>query len=181
MSKQPWMKFYPSDWRSDPALRICSVAARGLWMEMLCIAHESEPRGSLAVNGNPVSAKALSALAGVPEKELSQLLAELENAGVFSRDDDGVIFSRRIRRDEERSRRDKANGKKGGNPTLKEGVNPHDNPPNNRRVNGVDKAQKPEARSQKPDASHNGLQGMASLRVVGGTYAGDDAFGEAGE
>jgi hypothetical protein len=45
------MKFYPSDWRSDPMLRLCSLAARGLWMEMMCLMHEAEPYGSLLVNG----------------------------------------------------------------------------------------------------------------------------------
>ena len=35
MSINPWMKFYPSDWRSDAALRTVSSAARGLWMDML--------------------------------------------------------------------------------------------------------------------------------------------------
>jgi len=47
----PWMKFYPADWRSDPMLRLCSLAARGLWAEMICLMHEAEPYGSLLVNG----------------------------------------------------------------------------------------------------------------------------------
>jgi len=51
--KQPWLKFFPSDWRADPALRMCSLAARGLWIEMLCLMHEARPHGSLLVNGKP--------------------------------------------------------------------------------------------------------------------------------
>ena len=51
-----WFKFYPSDWRADPALRMCSIAARGLWMEMLCVMHEATPRGSLLINGKRVAA-----------------------------------------------------------------------------------------------------------------------------
>ncbi len=139
----PWMKFYPSDWRADPALRMCSVGARGLWMEMLCVMHEAEPRGSLLVNGRAVSDRQLAGLSGCSIDELAGLLQELEEAGVFSRTDDGVIFSRRMRRDDEKAERDKANGRTGGNPSLKKekaGVNPPDN--------GVDKAQKPEARDQ---------------------------------
>jgi hypothetical protein len=53
---------------------------------------------------------------------------------VFSRDADGTIYSRRMRRDAERAEEDKKNGKKGGNPKLKDGVNP------------PDKAHMPEAR-----------------------------------
>lgn len=134
----PWIKFYPSDWRADPALRMCSVAARGLWMEMLCVMHEANPRGSLVINGAPLSDRQLASIAGASPKETTSLLAELEAAGVFSRDN-GVIYSRRMRRDDEKAERDKANGKAGGNPNLKGGVNPQD------------KAQKPEARDQKPE------------------------------
>ena len=140
----PWMKFYPTDWRADPALRMCSVGARGLWMEMLCVMHEAVPRGSLLVNGRSVNARQLAGLAGCSVDDVISMLAELEDAGVFSREDDGTIFSRRMRRDDEKSERDKANGRKGGNPSLKtenDGVNP--------LHKGGDKAQKPEARDQK--------------------------------
>ena len=134
---QPWMKFYPADWRADPALRVCSIGARGLWMEMICLMHEAEPRRSLLVAGKQVSETQLISLVGLPRKVVATLLAELEEAQVFSRDEDGTIYSRRMRRDIDKAEKDKANGKAGGNPNLKRG----DNPP--------DKAQKPEARSQR--------------------------------
>jgi hypothetical protein len=149
----PWMKFYPSDWRADPALRVCSIGARGLWMEMLCLMHEATPRGFLVVNGKPVSDKQLAGLAGAAPKETARYVAELEDAGVFSRDGHGTIYSRRIRRDDEKAARDKANGRGGGNPVLT-GVNPPDNPPDNPapnpRLTGRIKPryQKPEARKR---------------------------------
>jgi len=133
----PWMKFYPSDWRADPALRSCSIAARGLWVEMICIMHEAEPYGTLLINGSRVDKRRLAALAGVSERECSALLLELEGLGVFSRDDGGAIFSRRMRRDAEKAENDRKNGKKGGNPKVKGGVNPP--------VQGEVKAQIPEA------------------------------------
>jgi hypothetical protein len=139
----PWLKFYPTDWRADPALRVCSIAARGLWMEMLCVMHEAEPRGTLRVNGKPLTSRQLGALAGCGDVE--DLLSELEEAGVFSRNEDGTIFSRRMMRDEARASEDKANGKRGGNPRLKGGVNPP--------VKGEDKAQKPEAKDTDANAS----------------------------
>jgi hypothetical protein len=137
------MKFYPADWRADAMLRLCSISARGLWCEMMCLMHEADPYGSLLVNGKRIDKKQLAGLAGISEKECSALLIELEGNGVFSRDPDGAIFSRRMRRDFEKAARDKANGKGGGNPKLKGGVNPPDN--------GEDKAQRLEARDQKED------------------------------
>jgi hypothetical protein len=137
--KLPWMKFYPADWRADPALRMCSLAARGLWMEMLSIMHEADPRGSLLINRNTVGTKQLASLCGATLRETIALLNELETAGVFSRAEDGTIFSRRMKRDVKKAARDKANGETGGNPRLNAGVNP------------PDKAQRPEARSQNPE------------------------------
>lgn len=141
----PWLKLFPSDWRADPALRMCSMAARGLWMEMLCVMHEAEPRGTLRVNGKPLTSRQLATLAGCPN--VDELLAELEEAGVFSREEDGTIFSRRMVRDAEKAEADKANGRKGGNPKLKA----LDNPTTDEGVNPPDKAQKPDSRSQTPE------------------------------
>lgn len=141
----PWVKFYTSDWRADPSLRMCSLAARGLWMEMLCVMHEAQPYGSLLVKGQAVTKRQLASLAGATEKETVAALKELEDAGVFSRDEDGTVFSRRMRRDVEKAERDKANGKLGGNPHFKRGINQHVNGGDNPDV----KAQKPEARDQK--------------------------------
>lgn len=93
MSARPWLKFYPSEWRGDPRLRMCSIAARGLWMEMLCVMHEADPRGFLVVNGAPLNERQVANLAGVSIDEATGLLEELEAAGVFSRDDNGVIYN----------------------------------------------------------------------------------------
>lgn len=148
--KNPWMKFYPADWRSDPALRMCSLTARGLWVEMLCVMHEAEPYGHLLVAGKSPSPQQLSVLLGADLKTISAALAELVEAGVVSQDGQGVYLSRRMVRDAEKAERDKANGKGGGNPTLKRGVNPPDKP----KVDEGDKAQKPEARDQRKEEAH---------------------------
>jgi len=138
--KQPWLKFFPSDWRADPALRMCSLGARGLWIEMLCLMHEGRPLGSLLVSGRPVTAAQLASLVGAPAAQVEAQLGELEEAGVFSRDAGGVIYSRRMRRDAEKTAINRAFGKAGGNPALKRGVNPGD------------KAQNPESRIQTPES-----------------------------
>ena len=119
MSGLPWMKFYPADWRADPALRMVSLEARGLWMECLCIMHEAEPYGHLMVRGTPLETPALAAIASAPEQSIRSCLHELEEAGVLSRNKDGVVICRRMVRDAKKRERDKNNGKKGGNPVLK--------------------------------------------------------------
>lgn len=156
----PWMKFYPSDWRADPALRVCSLAARGLWMEILCLMHEAAPRGSLLVNGQPVADRQLASLTGVSVRDVGKCLGELEAAGVFSREGNRTIYSRRMRRDDEKAERDKAIGKRGGNPTLKGRVNPED------------KAQIPETRVQKPEREDLGARSRAPTKR--GTRLADD-------
>jgi len=117
-ASDPWMKFYPADWRSDPKLRLVSMAARGLWMEMLCIMHEAPVRGELVVGGVALDAARLARMVGEPVSDASEWLAELQCAEVFSTRKNGVIYSRRMERDENRRRKMRENGKKGGNPSL---------------------------------------------------------------
>jgi hypothetical protein len=43
--KRPSFQFYPADWRKDANLRRCSPAARGVWMDILCVLHDSDEYG----------------------------------------------------------------------------------------------------------------------------------------
>jgi hypothetical protein len=114
-----WMKFWPQDWEGDVALRVVSLSAQGLWMRLVCAMHRSEPYGHLTMNGRPMSVRQVASLASISEREAKKLLDELEKAGVFSRTEDGVIFSRRLVRDRAVSEAGRQNGKAGGNPNLK--------------------------------------------------------------
>lgn len=107
--KRPSFQFYPADWRRDAALQSCSVAARGLWIELMCVMHDCDPYGVLAVNGRPMSTAQLARLVGEQEKAVVRMLAELEDAGVCSRDEQGRLFSRRMMKDEA-VRESRANG-----------------------------------------------------------------------
>ena len=40
--------FEPEDWRADEGIRRCTLAARGLWLEMLCVMWEGQCRASCA-------------------------------------------------------------------------------------------------------------------------------------
>lgn len=114
-----WSRFFWNDWRSDPKLRMCSLAARGLWLEMLAVMSEAEPRGHLLINGLSPSLSTLSTLLNTHHKTLKALLNELESYGVFSRDENGVIYSRRMVRDEAKAAERRRCGSMGGNPDLK--------------------------------------------------------------
>lgn len=101
MSKRPAFQFYPGDWRNDPGLRLCSMAARGLWMDMLCLMHEGEPYGHLTVLGRAMTPEALAKLVGESAAAVKRWLNELQSNDVCSLTDDGLIYSRRMVRDEQ--------------------------------------------------------------------------------
>lgn len=124
MGKRPAFQFYPGDWRNDAALRMCSLAARGLWIDMLCIMHDAEPYGHLVIAGEPVEPAELAKLVGESAKDVQGLLAELQKRNVFSVTEDGVIYSRRmIRDDKERDDWRKRQAKKRGQePDVKDSV-----------------------------------------------------------
>lgn len=146
--KQPYFKFYPADWRADQALRLCSAAARGLWVECMCLMHEAKPYGHLLVNGKSVNDAQLAVQTGIPQDQVTALLGELESAGVFSRNGDGVIYSRKMTRLAKKVAEAKKWGKQGGNPALT--LNPTLNPPDKptphleARVHNLDKPNKEE-------------------------------------
>ncbi len=85
---------------------------------MLCLMHESDRRGFLQLNGKPVNAEQLARMTGGSTDEVSRLLQELESSGVFSRTDHGMIYSRRMVREEKKRSLCVEAGKRGGNPEL---------------------------------------------------------------
>lgn len=94
-----WIKFWPQDWQRDPALRSCGIAARGLWIDLICLAHDAVQYGHILVNGKSPDTKQIAAITGITHREANKLMLELEAAGVFSRTSDGIIYSRRMVRD----------------------------------------------------------------------------------
>ena len=116
--KRPSFQFYPGDWLRDTALRSCSVEARGLWIEMICLMHEGSPYGWLKVGDKVIHPDNLARIVGSTLQNVEGWLKELEHAKVFSKSDDGVIISRRMIRDEEIRQARAAGGVMGGNPSL---------------------------------------------------------------
>lgn len=116
---RPAYQFYPGDEERDTDLRIVGVAAYGLWKRMLNHMHVAVPRGWLVgTNGKPIEVGDLARLVGEPPSVVKKLLSKLEEHGVFSRTHEGIIYSRRMVRDEHISNVRAASGKRGGNPKL---------------------------------------------------------------
>lgn len=141
--KRPAFQFYPADWRNDAGLKLCSLSARGLWIEMICIMHAAEPYGHLCAAGRPLDTKDLAKLVGESERDVKKWLDELVRNNVCS-SEGGAIISRRMVRDEDLRERRAAggeagsefghlgaeHGKKGGRPRKETGdKKPPFNPP----------------------------------------------------
>ena len=45
MTRLPSFQFYPADWRANAKLRSCGAAARGAWIDIMCVLHESDEYG----------------------------------------------------------------------------------------------------------------------------------------
>jgi hypothetical protein len=104
MTKLPYIQLFTGDLIKDPGYRALSYAARGLWLDMLCLMHESDRRGYLQLNGKPIDATLLARMTGGLPDEVSRLLQELEDSGVFSRTTHGMIYNRRMA-DKEKERK----------------------------------------------------------------------------
>jgi hypothetical protein len=99
--KLPWIKFYPTDWQAEPTLRTCSLASKGLWIEMLGLMAHSVKHGYLCKMNSldPMPPEDLAKFLGHPIVDIKNLIQELERNGVFSRTSDGFIYSRRLLKD----------------------------------------------------------------------------------
>lgn len=95
--------YYPKDWRADSVFG-CSLAARGLWHEMMNMMHASERYGYLCSNSLPIPDEAVARYCGCSLQEYQTLLAELSAANVPRRTNTGVIYSKRMVEDHRKRR-----------------------------------------------------------------------------
>ncbi|WP_160119658.1 hypothetical protein [Rhodovarius lipocyclicus] len=78
--KRPAFQFYPDNWRNSANLRRCSWGARGAWIEVMCLMHDSDIYGTL-----PWTLKEIAQALGCP----IGLLRELVEKGVLKGCDSG--------------------------------------------------------------------------------------------
>jgi hypothetical protein len=69
--KRPSFQFYPADWKQNAKLRRCSEAARGAWIDVLCLLHDFDEYG---VCRWPLAE--LARAAGIPVKLAKELVAK---------------------------------------------------------------------------------------------------------
>ena len=79
--RRPSFQFYPADWRNNANLRRCSPAARGIWVDVLCVLHDSDEYGLVRW---PLADLANSANAPI------KLIKELVEKRVLKGDDKSV-------------------------------------------------------------------------------------------
>jgi hypothetical protein len=94
--RRPADLWFWSDWFSSFDVRSCSLAAQGLWVNMLGIMSRAEVKGTLTVNGKPLTSKDLAKIVSAFPDEVERLLIELEYYEVFSRLEDGTVINRRM-------------------------------------------------------------------------------------
>jgi len=119
--KLPGFMLYPDDLTADEALAVVSIGAFGLWIKLLCVMHKCTMRGYLRQeNGEPYSIEQIGRLTGCSVDEADHLLNELIDAGAASKTKNGIIYNRRMVREEEKRMKCSDAGKRGGgNPRLK--------------------------------------------------------------
>src|SRR5262245_24126820 len=130
--KRPATQFYWGDWLNCKEVRVCSLAARGLGMDMLGFMRQGNPTGTLThENGQPITVEQLAKLVGNPVASTKKLIDELLENGVPGRLESGALTSRRMLREEETYARyleDQAeNGRRGA--AKKKGTLPSPLPP----------------------------------------------------
>jgi hypothetical protein len=109
----PAIHLYPGDWLRD-AVSGCSLAAQGLWLRMMFVAHDSERYGYLEVNGSPMQPRHIAQRCGCELAQYESLLLELTDAGVPSVSDNKALFSRRMVKDANLRAVRAKSGRKGG-------------------------------------------------------------------
>ena len=114
-------QWFWNDWQGEPCLKLCSLAAQGLWMKMLCLAAEAPRRGFVMVADRYATDDDIVMLGTSPKdpsEVVHRLLKELDHNRVFSRDRNGHIYCRRMVRAEKLKRSSSKGGKIGGRSTY---------------------------------------------------------------
>lgn len=178
MSKKlPAFQFYPGDWLKDPNLRRCTHAAKGVWVDILCLMHESQERGYLATSGVAWSDEDIALAVGGDKSIVLACITELTLKGVAKRDARGALYSKRMVSDERKRRLCSDAGKKGGNPALLAKNSP--------TLKGQDKGEvkgrvKPELTPSSSTSSSSLLRKHTPLPPTGGESGEFELEGDAG-
>lgn len=115
--KKHYYRWCPGDFRRDAAVQSCAWDIRSVWREMLDLMHDGEPRGYLTAGGVPIVTGKELAIAiggGIPAALCQRAIAMVKAKRICGVTDEGVIFSRRMVRDEAADEARAEGGSKGG-------------------------------------------------------------------
>lgn len=102
MTKLPAFQFYPGDWRKDPAVQSLDYECRGVWIELLCLMHESSERGKIVIHNRAATDDEIARMLGLSPEIAKQILSKLEANGVAKRcPNTGALMNARMVRDQE--------------------------------------------------------------------------------
>jgi hypothetical protein len=112
--QRPADLWFWDDWFSSADVKLCSLAAQGLWINILGLMSRSEFKGALLINGKQIGSKELAILTGKTEREITPLIDELWAYGVYDKLPDGTIINRRMYRRSDISQKRADAGRIGG-------------------------------------------------------------------
>jgi len=109
------MSFDPQAWLAEPGLPLCSLAAQGLWMHLLCRMWSSPERGVLLkADGTPPTVREIGMWVRLSEADAKQTLSELAEQNVSATDEQGRICNRRMLRAAKQTASKVEAGRRGG-------------------------------------------------------------------
>jgi len=135
LRNQPYIPLYVNDWLTDEKLNMCSIAAQGTFIKLMCIFHKSNEYGAYTLNAGLFKqndkqepkhhheiclkfAAMFARLLPLDKETIADGLIELVEYGVLTIDGN-KIFSKRMVKDGFISEQRANAGKKGGgNPNL---------------------------------------------------------------
>ncbi len=98
--KNPYMQFFPGDWRQDACLSMCSPATRGVWIDWICAMHDMGRAGILVG-----TSQQLATLGRCSLHEIDAVLTELSHtktAEIEKRNGVVTVKNRRMMREDDK-------------------------------------------------------------------------------
>jgi len=81
--KRPSFQFYPGDWQRNANLRRCSPSARGVWVDVMCLLHDSDEYGVLRWPLKEIAQASGASMAHVRELVDKSVLKGIDPKGAF--------------------------------------------------------------------------------------------------
>lgn len=116
--KAPSFQFYPNDWLTDLGLTFSSYETKGVWIDLLCLMHNSEPYGFLSIKGKLLDEKMIKKFINLSKSRFKIVWEELTELGMLKQDENGAFYNKRLVEDYELRAKRSVAGSQGGNPLL---------------------------------------------------------------